>query len=103
MTTTDYRAARTTDTETSQAGADHAANIATLIQHRVWELFNGKSEFGLTDSEMTRDYFLAQDTLGWDEVDIDTPRKRRSELTQRGLVVKLPGVRRNGKQAWVLA
>jgi hypothetical protein len=94
--------ARTSDPITSHLAADSTGNKA-LVQQAVLSLFSNKS-FGLTDEEMSRLYIHSADAPA---THTDSPRKRRSELSGRGLLVDV-GIKRptmSGRQsvAWVLA
>ena len=94
--------ARRSDPLTSHMAADSNGNRAQVAA-AVLALFSNKS-FGLTDEEMTRLYFHASHAPA---THTDSPRKRRSELAGRGLLIDL-GIKRptvSGRKsvAWVLA
>lgn len=94
--------ARFADPITSHLAADSNGNRA-LVQQAVLQLFSNKS-FGLTDEEMTRLYFGSSHAPA---THTDSPRKRRSELTGRGLLIdcgiKRPTMSGRKSVAWVLA
>lgn len=87
--------AREVDPETSHAAADSNANRAQ-VEAFVLELL---TEHGpLTDAQLTQRYFR---TASRPEAHFDSPRKRRSDLTRKGLVVAATdeGVSPSGRRA----
>jgi hypothetical protein len=93
--------ARTTDPTTSHDAAQFSLDKAPLLQQRIYEILADFPE-GLTDDEITDMYELSASLQGWEPVLHDTPRKRRSDLTNRGVVIPT-GRRRNHKNVWALA
>lgn len=94
--------ARLPDPITSHLAADSNGNRAQVAA-AVLALFSNKSS-GLTDEEMTHLYFHASHSPA---THTDSPRKRRSGLAGRGLLVdvgiKRPTVSGRKSVAWVLA
>jgi len=72
---------RKSDPLTSHAAADSNHDRA-LVEGAVMRLFMN-TEFGFTDSELTIKYFSTRECPN---THVDSPRKRRSDLTGRGLV-----------------
>lgn len=93
------RNARTSDIATSHEAALTALESAPIIEQRIYEIFKDFPD-GLTDDELTDAYELSASLSDWELVDHDTPRKRRSDLKNAGLVEAYPGQRRNKKQVW---
>lgn len=96
--------ARISDPETSHEAAANAGRDAERVKAAVRWLLNTAGRDGLTDEELNDAYKIARASHQWPVVDIDTPRRRRSEL--RGEVVKA-GRRKNSKGSnvtvWALA
>ncbi|MFD5864409.1 hypothetical protein ACFWGP_05625 [Agromyces sp. NPDC127015] len=84
---------RSTDPETSVAAEPDAA-VSSLLHYAVLELF---AEHGpMTDHELNQLYVVRQGVEPWlPRVRFDTPRKRRSELTARRMLVDSGETRKN--------
>lgn len=96
--------ARISDPETSHEAAANAGRDAERVKAAVRWLLNTAGRDGLTDEELNNAYKVVRASHQWPVVDIDTPRRRRSELL--GEVVKA-GRRKNSKGSnvtvWALA
>ena len=96
---------RRTDPITSHMAADKTAATLTQVQAVVLAIF--KARGNLTDSELNTHYELSWMSQGWPEQHPDSPRRRRSQLTARGLIVDSGEKRRNlynsPEIVWVLA
>lgn len=92
-------AARRSDPETSHDAGMRAARTAPLVEERVYSILLDYPD-GLTDDELTDAYELSASLSGWEPVKPDTPRKRRSDLTNDGRVVMVPGQKRDRKHIW---
>ncbi len=79
--------ARNTDPGTSHAAA-RAIDITTITRQQaaILELL-GESEKGLTDRELTVKYFARAADRGWPQTELDSVRKRRSQLASKGKVI----------------
>jgi hypothetical protein len=76
--------ARVTDLRASHDAADVVSLSHKLIKARVESLLLAAGPNGLTDRELVRQYFAAQDAP---QCDFESPRKRRSELTTERVVL----------------
>jgi hypothetical protein len=90
--------ASNTDPQTSHDAADLAISKAAVVRRRVFDIFANFPN-GLTDEEMTGHYFYFEEQLGWDQVNHETPRKRRSQLSGAGRLIPT-GDRRRGQMVW---
>ena len=72
---------RRSDPLTSHMAAD-SNHDRVLVEGAVMRLFMN-AEFGFTDSELTIKYFSTRECPN---THVDSPRKRRSDLTGRGLI-----------------
>src|SRR5690554_637736 len=84
---------RRTDPLTSHMAGDKTAATLTQVQSVVLAIF--KARGNLTDSELNTHYELLWATNDWPEQHPDSPRRRRSQLTARGLIVDSGEKRRN--------
>ena len=104
--TFDIPRARQSDPLPSHEAADRTATTKTAVTEAVRSLLWDAGYSGLTDDELNAKYAEQRAFWGWPVVDVETPRRRRSDLTVEG-VVSASGVRRpnrHGKQVtvWVL-
>ena len=80
----DTARARRYDPITSHMAADRSSTALSETQIHVLDLF---IEHGaMTDSELNDAYQVKAERLGWKQVRPDTPRKRRSDLSGKGLL-----------------
>lgn len=80
----DTARARRTDPETSHAAADRTSGTLPYMQSLVLGIF--KILGNATDEELGTYYAMRWSHEGWPQAHPDSPRKRRSELTARGLL-----------------
>ena len=104
VTAGDEPRVRATDPEPSHLAADRSQKHLSQSQSIVLSIFRARGNF--TDSELDTHYELLCRSQGWPVVKFDTPRKRRSQLTARDLIVD-SGERReneygNPEVVWVL-
>lgn len=101
----DTARARRTDPSTSHEAADRTSGSLSYMQSLVLGIF--KILGSATDDELGTYYTLMQSSQGWPVTHPDTPRKRRSDLTKRGLLVDSGETRVNSfgspETVWVMA
>jgi hypothetical protein len=79
----DSARARRSDPDTSHLAADKSSKKLSQLQAIVLFLFMVHGE-GLTDTELDDLYASNWERKNWPRVRMDTPRKRRSDLTRLG-------------------
>jgi hypothetical protein len=84
--------ARSTDPITSDLAVPSADKL-TKMQAIVLSIFDERGD--LTDSELNDFYANHREARGWPEARHETPRKRRSDLSSRNLLVDTLLKRRN--------
>lgn len=89
---TDTARTRRTNPVASHEAADQSAESRDLILGLVRRLLLDAGEKGLTDRELTRRFFTRFEV----GCDLDSPRKRRSDLTKLGEVLTDGSRRRTG-------
>ena len=97
--------ARFTDPLTSHHAADQSSKFLSVMKQRILHLFEVKGP--MTDSELRDSYMVAAAMSGWELTRPDTPRKRRSDLSNDGYLVATGETRENKfgslEQVWGLA
>ena len=100
-----YTHARTSDPETSRAAADAIAD-ATEVQRRVYAIHRQHPE-GLTDEQLLTHYTAAHGVAGRSLESKSSPRKRRSDLTNAGVLIdsgaRRPLVSGRNGVVWIVA
>ena len=96
---------RRSDPITSHLAADSTSGSLPYMQSLVLGIF--KILGNATDEELGTYYAIQWSSQGWPQAHPDSPRKRRSELTARGLLVDSGERRTNtfgsAETVWVLA
>ena len=85
MTNASVPIARSTDPVTSDRAAEKQQKHLSKLQTIVYQII--KHREGLTDSELCDFYMAHSLAYEWPTVRFETPRKRRSDLSNRGLLV----------------
>ncbi len=79
----DHARARLTDVTASHEGADLSAENIEVVRDAVRAIVRAAGPAGITDRELTVRYFAGNNP----GCAIDSPRKRRSDLTRDGEVI----------------
>lgn len=99
--------ARSTDPDTSHAAAESQAPKLSTLQNIVLDLYTRVGEWGITDTELCVRYVAGWRDNEWPHVLFETPRKRRSDLTNLGLLTATERRRKNGhghpEVVWVVS